>query len=121
MKKLIAFILIISHMNTSMFLPQVPEDDQYDANGHQLDDINSVVEFVLVKAGVDKTADDEDDDTGQNFHMVKVVDNYFQPVFCEINNKDSTNENIKKHFPEYKMGCMINISPEIITPPPDIS
>jgi hypothetical protein len=41
MKKLLAFILLLSHMNTSMFLPQVPEDDIYDGNGNQVDDINS--------------------------------------------------------------------------------
>jgi hypothetical protein len=31
MKKLLAFLLLISHMNTSMLLPQVPEVDLVDA------------------------------------------------------------------------------------------
>ena len=70
MKKILAFFLLISHMNTSMFLPQVPEDDVYDTNGNQLDDINSIVEYVMVKIGLDHTADDEDNDSGQNLHVV---------------------------------------------------
>jgi hypothetical protein len=35
MKRFLAFILLLSHINTSMLLPQVPEVDVYDANGNQ--------------------------------------------------------------------------------------
>ena len=79
MKKLFAFILLLSHMNTSMFLPQVPENDVYDKNGNQLDDITSVVECVMVYLDIDHHTDDENDDQGQNFHMVKIFEYCFQP------------------------------------------
>ena len=117
MKKLLAFILLLSHMNTSMVLPQAPEDDVYDANGNQLDDINSVVEFVMVKLGIDHHADDENDDQGQNFHMVKIFEYGFQPVFNTIKTNDFfiTKQSM---FGEYKEGKIPHISFDIIIPPP---
>ncbi len=116
MKKLLAFILLLSHMNTSMFLPQVPEDDVYDANGNQVDDINSVVEYVMVKLGLDHHADDEDDDSGQNFHLVKNAE-FFPPVFSEIKTNDffTTEPAV---FGEYKENKIPMISFDIIIPPP---
>ena len=86
MKRLLAFLLLISHMNSSMFLPQVPEYDAYDANGNQVDDINSITELIMVSLGMDHTPDDEDDDMGQNFQLVRVVDCVFHPFFSEIKN-----------------------------------
>lgn len=70
MKRLVAFLLLISHMNTSMFLPQVPQHDVFDEHGNEIDDINSVVEYVMVTLGLDDVADDEDNDQGQNFNIV---------------------------------------------------
>lgn len=86
MKRLLAFLLLTSHMNSSMFLPQVPEHDVYDRNGNQVDDINSVTELIMVSLGMDHTPDDEDDDTGQNFQLVRVADCVFHPFFSEIKN-----------------------------------
>lgn len=120
MKRFIAFILVLSHMNTSMFLPQVPEDDQYDAKGNQLDDINSVVEFVLVKIGIDKTADDEDDDCGQNFHIVQNNFNSLKPVFCEILQQPFITIDPLKHFPHYRTTNYLQALLEILTPPPKV-
>jgi len=116
MKKLLAFILLLSHMNTSMLLPQVPEDDVYDANGNQIDDINSVVEYVMVYLGIDHHADDEDDDQGQNFHIVKIFEYCFQPISNEI----KTNEFITKPamFGIYKENRIPDVCFDIILPPP---
>ena len=117
MKRLLAFILLLSHMNTSMLLPQVPEDDVYDANGNQVDDINSVVEYVMVHLGIDHHADDEDDDQGQNFHIVKIFEYCFQPVFSDIKTNEFT---ITKQamFGVYKESKIPNVSFDIIIPPP---
>ena len=117
MKKLLAFILLLSHLNTSMLLPQAPEDDVYDKNGNQVDDINSIVEFVMVHLGIDHDADDEDNDQGQNFHIVKIFDYCFQPVFNNIKTHEFT---ITKQpmFGEYKEDKMPDISFDIIIPPP---
>ena len=119
MKKCIAFILLLCHMNASMFLPQVPEEDVYDTNGQQVDDINSVIEFVRVELGYDKTADDEDDDSGQNFHLVKALDYAFEQQsiliekarFAPINGSEFSEYKI----PEVKLLCY-----DILIPPPKV-
>lgn len=117
MKKLLAFILLLSHMNTSMFLPQVPEDDIYDGNGNQVDDINSIAEFVMVKLGIDHHADDEDDDQGQNFHLVKLFEFCYSPVYSEVKSNESFVAQ-KSMFGEYKEDKIPHISFDIIIPPP---
>jgi len=116
MKKFLAFFVLISHMNTSMFLPQAPESDIYDANGNQVDDINSIVEFVMVKLGLDHRADDEDDDSGQNFHIVKCFEYCFRPEFITVKRTDTllTRTPI---FTEYQEK-ITNISFDVIIPPP---
>lgn len=78
MKKIFAFILLLCHINASMLLPQVPEMDTYNTKGQCKDDINSVAEFILITLGYDHTADDEDDDSGQNLHLVNATDYFFQ-------------------------------------------
>ena len=118
MKRLVAFILLLCHMNTSMFLPQMAEDDLYDANGNQVDDINSVVEYIQVSLGYDHTPDDEDDDAGQNFHLAKSLDYvYEQPV--AIIQKEELSQTNSHRFPEYTINRVATISFEIITPPPE--
>jgi len=117
MKRLAAFIFLLIHMNYFMFLPQGDEADTYGANGQQTDDINSVVEYVRVVLGYDKTADDEDDDSGNNITLVKTCDYFYQqqvtflkhPEFKEISKRD---------FAELKDETPKTISYDIISPPP---
>ncbi len=116
MKRLLAFILLLSHMNTSMLLPQGPEDDVYDKNGNQIDDINSIVELVMVDLGIDHTADDEDDDQGQNFHMVKIFDYCYEPFFTET--KSNEPSDTQSLFGEYKENKIPSVCFDIIIPPP---
>ena len=118
MKKCFAFILLICHMNTSMFLPQVQEEDVYNENGVQVDDINSIVELINVELGYDKTADDEDDDSGQNFHVVKLPEYSFQQQSVLIERPDFKNIN-SKAFSEYKVASVKSVVKDIVTPPPD--
>ena len=116
MKKVLAFILLLSHMNTSMFLPQVPEVDTYDANGNQLDDINSIVEYVMVQVGLDHHADDEDDDSGQNLHVVTGFQYTFEPFFGYVaKHYAEINTNL---FSEYHQQKIPSIAYDIIVPPP---
>jgi hypothetical protein len=118
MKKLTAFILLLMHMNYFMFLPQVEETDSYDTSGKQTDDINSVVEYVRVVLGLDKTADDEDDDSANNFTLVKTCDYIYQqqitiletPGFIEISNRA---------YGEYKTPAPLFTCFDIISPPPE--
>jgi len=102
-------------MNTSMFLPQTPEQDVYDANGNQLDDITSIVELVRVKLGYDHHADDENDDSGQNFH-VPHSEYTFEQFLEEIKHEFVLKES--DHFSEHHEQKIPSISYDIIVPPP---
>lgn len=119
MKRFLVFILLACYMNTSMFLPQMAEVDVFDANGNQVDDINSVVEYISVALGIDHTADDEDDDSGQNFHLVlKPITVSCPQVFIPIEHKIFAP--VKVPFCcSYKDIKLQMISFDILTPPPD--
>ena len=115
MRRLLAFTLLISHMNTSMFLPQVAMADVYDANGNQEDDITSIVELVRVKLGLDHTADDENDDSGQNFHIVN-LEYTIEPFNTEIKNEFAQEDS--KVFHEIFQTLIPSVSYDILVPPP---
>jgi len=99
-----------------MFLPQAPEADVYDKNGNQLDDITSIVELVRVNLGWDHTADDENDDSGQNFHIANSYEYTYQPFFTNI----KTNLFIRKtdQFFDLDESKTSSISYDILVPPP---
>lgn len=105
-------------MNYSMFLPQVAEQDTYDNNGQQTDDINSLAEYIQVALGYDHTPDDEDDDSGQNFHLAKAFEYFYEqtPIVHERAEFAKVSEN---NFSEYKEFPFQSIATEVVTPPPD--
>ncbi|MBL7703433.1 MAG: hypothetical protein JNM14_14375 [Ferruginibacter sp.] len=118
MKRLAVFAMLLMHMNYFMFLPQNVEADTYDASGKQTDDINSVIEYARVEWGYDKTADDEDDDSGKNLTPVKTCECFFQqqitilrpPAFVLINGHDFAVKQGRKP---------VSVSYDIISPPPE--
>ena len=122
MKQFFAFLLILCHVNGSMLLPQVAEEDVYTANGMQADDINSVVEYIdqVILGNEDDTPEDEDDDSGQHFHLVKQVDTPYTQVVTEIFSKAAVE--IKKHnYAGFKNKTIPSPFFEILVPPPDHS
>lgn len=120
MKRLVAFILILCHMNSSMFLPQSPQEDVYDASGSQVDDITSVAEFIAVTLGYDHTADDENDDSGQNFHLAKIVDYTFEQSFQLITDTNVSETGIR-FLPAPAESLVDSQVHDITTPPPEIA
>ena len=74
MKQFSVYLLLALHINFFMFLPQCPEMDVRDANGQQQEDINSLIEWANVALGIDTTPDDEDDDNGTKFIVLKNFD-----------------------------------------------
>lgn len=61
-----------------MFLPVVDERDMFDAKGVQVDDINTLYEYIdqEIFQNHDDTPEDEDDDNGHYFQVIK-IDLYF--------------------------------------------
>lgn len=119
MKRILAFILIICHLNTALFQTQLAEQDKYDMHGKLVDDINSAAEFFseVVMGNVDETPEDEDEDTGNDYQAVKTVDYYFlsalkvplAPATHPINHVVSETE----HFQ------LLEVSLDIPYPPPE--
>jgi hypothetical protein len=119
LRKVLAFLLLLSHVNTSMLLPQVSEQDAYDSTGSQINDINSLVEFVNeVILDHHNPPVDEDDDNGQNFHIVKMVDYAFQPFFSELHEKINIREETTPSFPIYNENKIEPGYADIVLPPP---
>ncbi|WP_162303858.1 hypothetical protein [Paracnuella aquatica] len=107
-------------MNTSMFFPVMEEMDLYDARGVQVDDVNSVVEYIVqdvLMSEHDKQlpADDEDNDQPHYFHLHKEVKKIVPP---EITLLPEILPATKPHFfsPDFlplPKGCS-----DIVIPPP---
>jgi len=105
-------------MNYFMFLPQVNEVDTFNESGQQTDDINSVIEYVRVALGYDKTADDEDDDNGNSLALVRTCDSFYQEQITTIGHPYFS-ELAKLDFSEKRIEKPKTVSYDIISPPPE--
>jgi hypothetical protein len=117
MRRIFGFILLLGHINFSMFMPQVNEVDGIDAIGIQKDDINSLLEYVdqVVFENPDLTPEDEDDDNGQNFHLIGIE--YFFEPFPELVQHHLAQINFQKFYEI--VSCRISaVALQILTPPP---
>ncbi len=119
-KKLIAFITLLCHMNSSMLLPQGAELDVFNWSGQQEDDINTVFEYVdqVILGHHDNTPEDEDDDSGQNLHLVKDVNYCFQPFFTPVERKVIITRK-KPAYALFQLRKLSAVYQEILSPPPD--
>lgn len=101
-----------------MFLPQVAEDDQFDKNGTQINDINTLSEFVdqVVLGHTSKKPTDEDDDNGQNFHVAKTIQ-YFLPQYINLS-EENFSEKSKIVFAPYIPAKANLVFLDISIPPP---
>lgn len=118
-RKALAYFLLCCHMNTSMFLPQVMENDIFDAHGNQLDDINTIIEYIdqVILQNTDNSPEDEDDDSGQNFRMVKSANYYYRPQLSP-NEEDTRTHKSERVFTGYLVATIITPCYDIEAPPP---
>jgi hypothetical protein len=117
-QRLIAFFLLILHINGAMLLPQVDEQDVY-CNGQQVDDINSFAEYIEqeVLDIPDDTPEDEDTDQGGELGLLQfgheICEDKFQVIQIDVPIKENTNQ-----FSAHKSEKAFVISIDILTPPP---
>lgn len=122
MKRVVVFILIILHLNAAL-IPQLNEVDSVDAStGQQLEDINSVIEWVRAALGYDTIADDEDDDSGDNG---QICSNYISIPHQTVNYADLFAVNAppltnKGKFADLYQIKLQLIHFEIVAPPPEV-
>lgn len=100
-------------------MPQVAETDVYDAAGQQVDDINTVIEYIdeVVLDNKDTTPEDEDNDDGQNFHLVKTCDVYFQTPTIQLKRKPLLISQ-KQQFVQFEEPAIAAPLFDVIAPPP---
>jgi len=116
--KIIAFIVLMSHINFSMFIAQIDEVDVFDKNGQQREDVNSLVEYLANTFHIKhKPITDSDDDNARYFHVVKLPNCIVpQPIVTKEDNFNFDN----KIFPLYIEKKLISLSLDIQVPPPKI-
>lgn len=106
-----------------MFIPQMAEVDVYDAHGQQVDDINTLVEFIdqEVMGNYDSTPEDEDDDSGNPYHIIKIVDFTWHPYVAEIQTKPTLADIPARSFTGYIENKLTPGYPNIVSPPPKLA
>lgn len=116
--KIIALIVLLSHLNFSMFIAQIDEVDVFDKSGQQREDVNSLVEYLANTFHIKhKPFKDSDDDNARYFHTVKLPNCIIpQPIVAK---EDNFNFN-DKSFPIYIEKKLISFPPDIQGPPPKI-
>jgi hypothetical protein len=119
LRDLVIFMVILVHVNGSMLLPQVAEQDIYNVQGQQEKDINTVIEYVdeVIMGNHDKDPIDEDNDEGQNFHLVKMVDYYFEIDFTPIKHRPLVAAS-KQQFCLFSEKKLHTVIVDILAPPP---
>lgn len=103
-----------------MFIPCVEETDQYNEDGTQKDDINSVAEYFyqVVLGHKDNSPEDEDDDQAHYFLLAKSTTfNFEQQQFKIVPPQFPVKT--KKEYPVYTEQHLPNTYLDILTPPPD--
>jgi hypothetical protein len=121
MLKTIAYILLFIHISTSMFIPVVDEKDVYDACGRQIDDINTIFEYVdqVILGNVDVTAEDEDDDQPHYFTGTFAISYYISCQEQTIPFNEPTTKELAVAYPLMPVQKTSSVAYDILTPPPE--
>ncbi|MEP6748269.1 MAG: hypothetical protein ABJB86_11125 [Bacteroidota bacterium] len=119
LRKVVIFLVMLVHINGSMLLPQTAEQDIYDEQGQQKKDINTVIEYVdeIILGNHDKNPIDQDNDQGQNFHLVKMVDYYFEIDFTPVKRRVVI-ATAKEPFNIFSEEKLHPVTLDILAPPP---
>ena len=100
-----------------MLIPQMEEFD-FEVSDLQIDDINSLIEYVdqVVLENPDGTPEDEDNDTARNYNLTQ-IDFYCNKCSIEIPSHGFSHKG-KNFFPEFAANKIPSISFDIVAPPP---
>lgn len=121
MKRLAVILLLISHINFSMFIAQVDEVDVFGATGEQLPDVNSLTDYLanLLVSNPENPKKDTDDDSARYFHIVKIDSQLFNQQFTVIN-QPVREAGKSTSYPDLVKGKLPIIFFEISSPPPEV-
>lgn len=104
-----------------MFIPQLDELDAFDSRGNQVDDINSLTEYIdqVVLGNYDDTPEDEDDDNAFYLNVIKMDQYCFQQSIIEVSTPFQSLPD-KVNYPsqiESKLSCTFF---DVQSPPPEV-
>jgi hypothetical protein len=120
--KTISWILLLVHVCTSLFIPVVEEKDVYDVCGRQIDDINTIFEYVdqIILGNIDVTPEDEDDDQPHYFTGSSSISYYItaQEQTIPVINEPTTTE-LAVAYPLLPVQKTSSVAYDILTPPPE--
>ncbi len=118
-KNLLAAILLIAHINGTMFIAQVDEVDTYDAKGNPQNDINTLTEYIhdILLHRDKKPRPDEDDDNARYFQGSNASLYDLQQYKVKVSNEDVF-VNIKDQYSLFKENELLSPFLEITSPPP---
>jgi hypothetical protein len=122
MIKTIAYILLFIHISTTMFIPVVDEKDVYDVSGRQIDDINTIFEFVdqIILGHTDITPEDEDDDQAHFFTSITSISYYISAQEQQIAVNEPTTRELAVAYPLLPVQKTSSVAYDILTPPPEV-
>jgi hypothetical protein len=123
MIKTIAYILLFVHISTSLFIPVVEENDVYDVSGRQIDDINTIFEYVdqVLLGHTDLTPEDEDDDQPHFFTSSSSISYYItgqEQILSSVN--EPTTKELAVAYPQLPVQKTSSVAYDILTPPPEV-
>jgi hypothetical protein len=118
-KQIITILLLFNFLNTVLFSVETVDATPYDGIQDTVEEINSVVEFVVQDCMdiPDETPEDEDDDCTDFFKVEKVVTDYDLSNFTFTLNSFTNFISYKSYFHLKGYSCAL----DILSPPPRIS
>jgi hypothetical protein len=124
MRKFFIYLILVTYLNMAL-VPHLGEVDVFVAGTtHQVDEINSLYEQIMVSLGYDSTAEDEDGDSGTEDDSTTNSSKILQ--YCALTQYQSTlkfffviNEKKFNHFVFEKFN-LSSIDFGIESPPPEV-
>lgn len=120
MQKLLVILVLMLHINTSMFIPVLDEMDCYDASGRQVGDINTLIQFIeqVFLGKTHHSASDQDDDQAHYFNISYHAHHYIacKPVVFALQAPVFVPE--KKKYHQLRDTSPLAGTGEVIVPPP---
>jgi len=105
-----------------MFIPVADEKDIFDTRGRQINDVNTIFDFVnhVVLGNTEVTQQDEDDDQAHFFTGSNTVSYYIsnpEPITCS--RQEPSTIDLAVAYPLMAVQKPLTIAYEILTPPPE--
>lgn len=102
-----------------MFIAQVDEVDIYTKSGRQVEDINSLVQYLAkVFHYKHKPIKDSDDDNARYFHFENASYSFFNENFIDLK-KPFSIASKKRNYPPYLQKKISSTAIDIQSPPPE--